>query len=77
MECYTTPWQLWRESKNFYFFIEPSLPVGAPLSLLHGTLSVFFSHSWVHAQWNFKMFELSHSSNKKEAVENNYSLKAP
>ena len=35
----------------FSFFIEPSFPVGAPLSLLHCTLSVFFSHSWVHAPW--------------------------
>ena len=33
MECYTTPWRLWRESRNFQIFIEPSFPLNAPLSL--------------------------------------------
>ena len=25
MECYTTPWGLWRESRNLKVFTEPSL----------------------------------------------------
>ena len=32
MECYATPWPLWRESRNL-FFIEPSFAFSAPLSL--------------------------------------------
>ena len=26
MECYATPWQLWRETRILYFFTEPSYP---------------------------------------------------
>ena len=38
MECYTTPWQLLRECRNF--FIEPSFTLGAPLSLLFVAISL-------------------------------------
>ena len=33
MECYATPWRLWRERRNFQFFMEPSFPFNDPLSL--------------------------------------------
>ena len=33
MECYATPWRLWRESRDLYIFTEPSYPGNAPLSL--------------------------------------------
>ena len=33
MECYATPWQLWRESRNLLIFTEPSYTEKAPLSL--------------------------------------------
>ena len=32
MECYAPPWRLWRESRNFIDFTEPSYPEKAPLS---------------------------------------------
>ena len=35
MECYATPWPLWRERRNFLHFIEPSFAFGAPLSLFY------------------------------------------
>ena len=35
------------ESSNILY--EPSFSLGAPLSLLHCILSVFFSHNWVQA----------------------------
>ena len=38
MESYATSWWLWTEGRNLYFFIEPSIPVGAPVSLLQCTL---------------------------------------
>ena len=31
MECYATPWPLWRESRNLLHFIEPSFAFGASL----------------------------------------------
>ena len=30
MECYATPWRLWRESRILYFFTEPSYPKSLP-----------------------------------------------
>ena len=33
---YGTHWRLWRESRNFKIFTEPSYPENAPLSLIVG-----------------------------------------
>ena len=30
MECYATPWRLWKESRILYFFTEPSYPENLP-----------------------------------------------
>ena len=30
IECYATPWRLWRESRILYFFTEPSYPENLP-----------------------------------------------
>ena len=30
MECYATPWRLWRERRILYFFTEPSYPENLP-----------------------------------------------
>ena len=51
MECYATHSQLWRESKNLWFFIEPSFPLGAPLSLCYFFVPVLLrgcSLCWDH-----------------------------
>ena len=49
MECYATPWRLWRESWNFLFFIEPSFPFNAPLSLYLFHFFLFFHFKRAHA----------------------------
>ena len=41
MECYATPWPLWRESRNLLHFIEPSFAFGASLSLFLPHCSLF------------------------------------
>ena len=41
MECYTTPWPLWRESRNLWHFIELSFAFGVPLSLFLPYCSLF------------------------------------
>ena len=88
MECYDTPWQLWRECRKCSFVIEPSFALGAPLSLslLLIVHSFLFPFRRVHGRLQargkaegsqlFKMFELSNLSSKKEGAENHFSLKA-
>ena len=49
MECYATPWPLWRVRRNLWFFIKPSFALGAPLFLLLLQLVLFFFTSTVVA----------------------------
>ena len=50
MECYTTPWPLWRESRNLWHFIELSFAFGVPLSLFLPYCSLFFVFTRVIAR---------------------------
>ena len=56
MECYATPWQLWREHRNLLFFIEPSFALGAPLFF---TISSIFYFNCVHARCKVKGLQKS------------------
>ena len=41
MECYATPWPLWRDSRNLWHFIELTFAFGIPLSLFLPYCSLF------------------------------------
>ena len=41
MECYATPWPLWRESRILFFFTELYYPENLPLSFVAGSCSLF------------------------------------
>ena len=47
MECYATHSRLLREGRKMLFFIEPSFPLGTPLSLCY--FYNLFSFSYLHA----------------------------
>ena len=66
MECYATPWPLWRESRNLKFFIEPSFALGAraPLSIslslfVNNLLSYLFPFGWFHVRWHAQGLAIS------------------
>ena len=42
MECYATPWPLWRESRILWHIVEPSFAFGASLSLSPSLIALSF-----------------------------------